>query len=722
MHIILAGILAIGVLLALTAHAHADPVTIGTLLVNTIGAAFGSAGAGATVLTTIAGTAITVGQVVGTALAVGASIGLSLLGRPKTPAIDPAATKANFSAAEGPELRIVGRARIGGLKVFGNTTGTSTFRLVAHARGQIDGFEETYLGNREVTLEADGSVSSPPYARINGSYVTIQTRDGGGTPPAWPALISAFPAVWTANHRVQGIAQSLVTYLSPGITTKKWSQMYQGGFPEISHVVRGERVYDPRSGATVWSDNGILVALHVALSAPEMSLGDFDLPFLAAEASRADVPVATLTGTERRARAWGVWSSEEQRSATLQAVLQSIGAEQIWTAAGKIAFRLIDDDAAPELEIDQRDIVSLALNSGPEAVERPNQLVLRYFSPERRYEMAEIDLTGAAWARDQAEIDRTGKREFPLDLRFCPSASQAQRVARRLFAAARADGGLLRTNLAGLNAWHARRVTFISEFGPHVVDIEAPRFDEGAAQVEIPFRELPPLGPWVPAQHEVAAPLPVPDLEYQSTVAQPAAATAAVIVTYPDASVETRVRYAPPPAGVTVVEATRRIYTAGQPGAWQGMAEYAVTGFAMATHPAALSLIDVRLRHFNADEDGSLWSETAQFTPAADLTAPLICGLSVANNDDDTEATLTITAPLSLNVANVEIAIGAEMDPPAFDQRIPARPGEVITRTFALPAPSSSSQSRTFAVRAFAATGSAGGPTATVTTTIPASP
>jgi hypothetical protein len=719
MRLVLSSTVAIGALLAAMSPAQADPISIGTLVANTVGAAFGAASAGSTVLATIGATAITVGQVVGTALSVGASIGLSLLGRPKTPKVDPAQTKSTFSTAEGPELRIVGRGRLGGLKLYGNTAGFDSFRLVAHARGPIDGIEETYLGNREVLIEADGAVSSPPYTRPGGSYVSIMTRNGGGTPPAWPALMAAFPDQWTADHLARGIAQSLITYTSPGISEPKWSAMYQGGFPDISHVLRGERVYDPRTGLTVWSDNGILVALHVKLSAPEMTLDDFDLDVIAAEANRADVPVATLTGTEPRARAWGIWSSEEQRSVTVLDVLQSIGAEQVWTPAGKIAFRLIDDDAPPEMEIAEDDIVSLGLNSGPEAVERPNQLVLRYYSPERRYEMAEIDLTGKAWASDQGEIDRTGRREITFDLRFCPSASQAQRVARRLFAKARADGGVLRTNLAGLNAWHARRIGFVSEFGPHKVDTEAPSLNDDTGLVEIPFRELPVLGAWNPAIHEAPAPLPVPDLEYQSDIETPAAATAAVIVTYPDSSVETRLRYAAPPAGITVIEASRRTYTAGQPDPWTGMAEYAVTGFAMATHPAALPLIDTRLRHFNAEEEGSKWSPVAQFTPVADLTAPLICGIAVANNDENSVATLTVTAPLSLNVANIEMAVGENPTPPAFAFRFPVRPGEVVSQTFALPSAGIADKTLTFTARAFAATASGGGPTATITTTVP---
>ncbi len=717
MRVIFLSVCAGGALLAMMTAAQADPVTIGTALATGIGSLFGAASAGTTVLATIAGSAITVGQAVGAALSLGASLGLSLLGarRGRQP-VNPAETKSNFSTAEGPELRAVGRVMLGGLKLFGNTQTLTSYRLIAHCRGPIDGVEAHFLGNREVIVEPNGEVSSPPYTRPGGSYVTIRHRDGAGDPPAWSQLQTAFPSLWTAAHRVRGVAQTLVEYLSPGIDKPKWSAMYQGGFPEYQVEARGERVYDPRTGATVWSDNGILVALHVALSAPELSLADFDLPLIAAEATRADAPVATLTGTEPRARAWGVFSSEETRSDTLTAVLQSIGAEQVWTLAGKIGFRLIDDDRPAEATIAERDIVSLALNSGPESVERPNRLVLRYYSPERRYEMAEIDLSGAAWARDQGEIDRTGKRELTIDLRFCPSASQAQRIARRLFALARADGGLLKTNLAGLAAWNARTLGIVSAFGPMTVETDPPRNDDAAGLVEFPFRELPALGPWTPALHEVAAPSPLPDLDYQAEIAPPAPATAAVVVTYPDASVETRFGW-PDPGAAFVVEASYRLFSGGNPLPPVGMSEYrASSGVSMGHLPVSLAgqATQVRLRLFNDKEEGSHWSAWASLTPAVSAANPAAPVLAIEPDFEEMTALFTFTAPPDLNVARIELRQAVLPDPPVLVETLPCRPGQILTRTRALPSRTGSSQTARFTARAF----SNGGQSALVTVDI----
>jgi hypothetical protein len=49
------------------------------------------------------------------------------------------------------------------------------------------------------------------------------------------------------------------------------------------------------------------------------------------------------------------------------------------------------------------------------------------------------------------EVARYGPKY--LDLTFCPSASQAQRIARRKFAQARADTGLLNVDMLRLTAW-----------------------------------------------------------------------------------------------------------------------------------------------------------------------------------------------------------------------------------------------------------------------------
>ena len=104
-------------------------------------------------------------------------------------------------------------------------------------------------------------------------------------------------------------------------------------------------------------------------------------------------------------------------------------------------------------------------------MERPNRCSVWYYSPERNYDMAEIpDMPAIAWANVEPEIDRYGEKVEEIRLPFCPSASQAQRIARRLFAMKRADAGTIVTNMAGLAACDRS-----------VVNIALPDLDETVA-------------------------------------------------------------------------------------------------------------------------------------------------------------------------------------------------------------------------------------------------
>ncbi|HEX5935810.1 MAG TPA: phage tail protein, partial [Pseudorhizobium sp.] len=421
---------------AMTAHAHAEPISF------SIFSALYTIGIPGAIANAISLIAIP-------ALAIGASLAMGQ----RAPSVKASDAKNNFETSESTVMEGVGRVRIGGLKAFGNSDGSTRARLVCRLQGPIDAVEEYYIGGREVTVEPNGDVSSPPWARSGGSWCNWQDKAGDGSETAWAGLLSLFPTLWTSAHRVRGIAQSLTLWYNPGLSSTKYFTLYQGGVPDTEQVVRASKIYDPRTDLTAWSDNGILACAHVLRRDPAFTSDMFDWDLIAAEANKADALVATKTGTEKRARAWGIWGWETARSDVLQQMLDSVGAELRTTAEGKIYFELIDDEHASEIDFTPADGYEITWRSGPEAVERPNICRLTYYSPERNYESAEIDLSGIAWARVDDEVDRYGEKILDIDLPFCPSASQAQRIGRRKFLQARGDTGVIQVDMVGLAAW-----------------------------------------------------------------------------------------------------------------------------------------------------------------------------------------------------------------------------------------------------------------------------
>lgn len=67
---------------------------------------------------------------------------------------------------------------------------------------------------------------------------------------------NAFPDLWSAANRGEGIAKLIVMFDYD-------ETAFPNGVPNVTAVIRGAKVYDPRTGLTAWSENPALLARHV---------------------------------------------------------------------------------------------------------------------------------------------------------------------------------------------------------------------------------------------------------------------------------------------------------------------------------------------------------------------------------------------------------------------------------------------------------------------------
>ncbi len=666
---------AVAICLFSATPAAADPASLGALIVAGINAIAGAGTLSATA--TVVGT-LTVAQAFGLAATVGL-LALASLG-PKGVSASSANAKETFKSDAMAETIVIGRARVGGLQAYGNTAGLDRYRLICHAKGELTAIESHWLGGREVIVEEDGAVSSPPWAILGTSWAHVWNKAGTDDEVSWDQLMTAFPETWTADHRCRGIAQSLVKFISPGVTEPKFLKLYSSGVPAYETVRRSRVCYDPRTGGYAWTDNGIIQTLAVALMAPEVTLDDFDLADLAIECDKADALVATLTGFEKRCRAWGVLSSETKRGDALKQMLESTGCEMVWIGE-KQSIRLIEDARPSEVTVSPRAIVDYSA-AGPEAVERPNICVIRYYSPERNFSVSEIDMTGIGWARIDEEIERFGPKELAVELPFCPSASQAQRIARRLFAEARSETWPVTTNLAGLAAWGCSVISVpIADLDETIHGIvRRIEIDDAGATVSLSLTAVPILADWDPATMEAAAPEQIPEIPVASALPTPDAPSAAVEIVYPDSSRELRVVY-DTTGEIDAAEATYRSYDGELPTTWRSMIEHGSGGLLgggfgleWASDTLADSLIgvtiDARVRIF-AGDDGSNWSSVYS-AEVVEGNGPIAAPIVTATNAGGT-ATVSVLAPGDINVSRLTIS------GPGAPGTVAAAPGGLTT-------------------------------------------
>ncbi len=144
---------------------------------------------------------------------------------------------------------VYGRTRVGNQFCYGESSGASNsvFHIVCvHAGHEIDGYEEIYFDDKLVATAADGWTIRAPYT----GKATIEFFDGTQT-AASSTLVAASSGQWTADHKLLGVSYTHIT-----LTYNE--AVYVTGCPSVKAVIRGKKIFDPRTGVIAWSDNPAL--------------------------------------------------------------------------------------------------------------------------------------------------------------------------------------------------------------------------------------------------------------------------------------------------------------------------------------------------------------------------------------------------------------------------------------------------------------------------------
>lgn len=110
-------------------------------------------------------------------------------------------------------------------------------------------------------------------------------------------MIAALPGVWTSAHTMTGLA-----YLRVELDYD--TDAFPSGLPNVSAVVRGAKLYDPRTATTAWSANPALMMRHVATSSllGRLSTSYVNDTSIAAAATICDASTAYLVNGQTYTR------------------------------------------------------------------------------------------------------------------------------------------------------------------------------------------------------------------------------------------------------------------------------------------------------------------------------------------------------------------------------------------------------------------------------------
>lgn len=165
---------------------------------------------------------------------------------------------------------IYGKVRVGGARIYDEATGDTNeylHRIIAVAGHEITSFDRIYINDSYVDfgdIDGDGNVSTVTDADGSSSdrydgHLRINFHLGSPDQTADTDLVSE-SAHWTNTCRLRNIAYMY-------IRMKYNADVYPDGIPEFTAIVKGKKVYDPRTSTTAYSDNPAL-CLRDYLTAP----------------------------------------------------------------------------------------------------------------------------------------------------------------------------------------------------------------------------------------------------------------------------------------------------------------------------------------------------------------------------------------------------------------------------------------------------------------------
>jgi hypothetical protein len=155
----------------------------------------------------------------------------------------------NQKDAIAPHDFVYGEVRKGGAITYYETTGADNkflHQIIALAGHEVDAIGDIYINDEVVTLDGSGFVTSSPW----NSKIRIKKLLGTANQAADPDLLAESNQINT-NFRGRGIAYIYVRF--------EYDQdVFANGLPLITAVVRGKKVYDPRTTSTAYSNNAAL--------------------------------------------------------------------------------------------------------------------------------------------------------------------------------------------------------------------------------------------------------------------------------------------------------------------------------------------------------------------------------------------------------------------------------------------------------------------------------
>lgn len=325
-----------------------------------------------------------------------------------------------------PRRFVYGETRVSGVLGYVKSTGDNKFlhMVILLCSHEIDSYQKIFCNDLELTLDGNGLCTAPSqYAGL----IRVETALGTDAQAANANLISESDGDWTGNHKLSGIAYMYVR-LEYSVDA------FPSGLPNFSALVRGKKLYDPRTATTAFSSNPALAIRDYltntkygfAAATSEINDTTFNA---AANACDEDVALdATISGggTENRYEIHGTFTTENAPKRIIEEMITSCGGLLSYSN-GKFSIK-VAEYSTPTITLDENDLIgSITLQTKQSKRDNYNAIKGIFAPPETNYVVTDYPaLTSSTF-----ETEDGGTRRFlDYDMPYTTSSPMAQRLAK----------------------------------------------------------------------------------------------------------------------------------------------------------------------------------------------------------------------------------------------------------------------------------------------------
>lgn len=222
---------------------------------------------------------------------------------------------------------VYGQTRKGGVVTFIESTGTQNDYLhmvISLAGHEVEEIGDIYINDEVVTLDGSGFVTTSQWLDADSNkMIRIKKHTGSSTQTADSDLVSETSV--TSDFRGRGIAYIYVRLQYD-------NDVFSNGIPTFTAVIKGKKVYDPRTTSTAYSANAALCIRDYITSSYGLNDSNVDDTFFSAAANTCEESVSLAAGgTEDRYQMNGVIKASETPKQILDKMVTTCGGTLYWS-------------------------------------------------------------------------------------------------------------------------------------------------------------------------------------------------------------------------------------------------------------------------------------------------------------------------------------------------------------------------------------------------------